>query len=383
MQISEYKYTLKKVGQVIFIVFLTSLLLIWLNQRSLDNFWQQKYHRNSPWSALKGEPLWDLGNNMQQGAFAASETFMAYAGGHYQEKPQQASGSQIIPPEFQVGLHFLQGYTDPLGIRSLKFPELLQDNIKFRSSALLANQSGENPFVEEIVQKTNVKLGVQDKVLFAGDSMMQGVAPHLKRRLYQEYGIASINLSKQSTGLTYPSFFDWPKTIHDTLDQNPDIKLIIVFLGPNDPWDMPARPGSGYLKFASEGWEECYRERIASILSDTRQRKIDVIWVGPPNMRQKKLSDGMAYLNTLYQAEMAKMGEIYLSANDMFKYQSDNYSDYMGDDSSTNKGSSKSTIKLRSGDGIHFSPSGQKLIADHIFSLIDVIQEPDKENAAL
>lgn len=85
MPTSEFTFNLKKVGQVMFIVTLTSLLLIWLNQRSLDSFWQQKYHRNSPWTALKGEPMWDLGSNMQQGAIAASETFMAYARGIHQD----------------------------------------------------------------------------------------------------------------------------------------------------------------------------------------------------------------------------------------------------------------------------------------------------------
>ncbi|MCC8378481.1 SGNH family hydrolase [Xenorhabdus sp. PB30.3] len=378
MLTSEFTSTFKSVGRVIFIVFLTTLLLIWLNQSSLDNFWQQKYHRNSPWTVLKGEPLWDLGNNIQQGVVAAGETFIAHAGGHHQEKSQQSrdnSGSSpALLPEFQVGLHFLQGYIYPVENRYLKFPDLLRKDIKIPSSPLLTNNQKTNRPVE-IIQKTEVRLGSRDKVLFAGDSMMQGVAPHLKRRLYQEYGISGINLSRQNTGLTYSGFFDWPKTIRNALNQDPDIRLVIVFLGPNDPWGIPAKPGESYLKFASESWESVYRQRIEVILNDAREHNVDVIWIGPPNMRQKKLSGNMAYLSKLYQAEVAKMGEIYVSVNDMFKYQSENYSDYIGDGSST--------IKLRSGDGIHFSLSGQKVIADSIFSLITAIQEPVEENAAI
>ncbi|PHM71777.1 SGNH family hydrolase [Xenorhabdus sp. KJ12.1] len=378
MLTSEFTSTFKNVGRVIFIVFLTTLLLIWLNQSSLDNFWQQKYHRNSPWTVLKGEPLWDLGNNIQQGVVAAGETFIAYAGGHHQEKSQQArdngGSSPALLPEFQVGLHFLQGYIYPVESRYLKFPDLLRKDIKIPSSPLLVNNQKTNRSVE-IIQKTEVRLGNRDKVLFAGDSMMQGVAPHLKRRLYQEYGISGINLSRQNTGLTYSGFFDWPKAIRNALNQDPDIRLVIVFLGPNDPWGIPAKPGESYLKFASESWESVYRQRIEVILNDAREHNVDVIWIGPPNMRQKKLSGNMAYLSKLYQAEVAKMGEIYVSVNDMFKYQSENYSDYIGDGSST--------IKLRSGDGIHFSLSGQKVIADSIFSLITAIQEPVEENAAI
>ncbi|MDC9583091.1 DUF459 domain-containing protein [Xenorhabdus sp. PR6a] len=378
MLTSEFIFNLKKTGQVIGIVALTSLLLIWLNQRSLDNFWQQKYHRNSPWTSLKGKPLWDLGNNVQQGAIAASKTFMAYAKGKYQDNPSSPinidNSRALFPADFQVGLRFLEGYVYPIENLSFTFPELLNNDIKLTQSALLPNKSVQNPVVE-IIQKTHVNLDIKDKVLFAGDSMMQGVAPHLKRRLFQEYGISSINLSKQSTGLSYPGFFDWPKTINDALRTHPDIKLIIIFLGPNDPWDMPSGHGGPYLKFASENWENLYRQRIETILNDARQRQVDVIWVGPPNMRQKKLSSSMAYLNKLYQTEVEKKGEIYVAVNNMFKYQSDNYSDYIGDGSST--------LKLRSGDGIHFSLKGQQAIADYLFSLITFIQEPVKEDATI
>ncbi|CDG20189.1 putative periplasmic protein [Xenorhabdus poinarii G6] len=376
MPTSEFTANLKKVGQTICIMLLSSLILIWLNQGSLDNFWQQKYHRNSPWVSLKGETWWDLGDNLHQGAIAAGETFMAYAQGKYQDNALSANHNdnhwKVFPPEFQVGLRFLQGYLYPVENLSVTFPELLNKETKLIPPPLLANQPAKNP-IAEIIQKAQVNLRRKDKVLFAGDSMMQGIAPYLKRRLSQEYGITSINLSKQSTGLSYPGFFDWPKTISDTLSTYPDIKLVMIFLGPNDPWDMPSGRGGAYVKFASEHWETLYRQRIETILTAARQHKVDVIWVGPPNMRQKTLSTNMVYLNELYQTEVEKMGEIFVAVNDMFKYQSNHYSDYLGDGSSP--------LKLRSGDGIHFTPRGQQTIADYLFSLITLIQEPVKEDA--
>ncbi|MGC6633391.1 DUF459 domain-containing protein, partial [Escherichia coli] len=81
-------------------------------------------------------------------------------------------------------------------------------------------------------QKTDVILSPKDKVLFAGDSMMQGVAPLLKRQLQTDYNISSIDLSKQSTGLAYPKFFNWPQTIANRLASDDSIKLLVVFLGP-------------------------------------------------------------------------------------------------------------------------------------------------------
>ena len=75
----------------------------------------------------------------------------------------------------------------------------------------------------------------------------------------------------------------------------------------------------------------------------------------------------MKFLRSLYQSEVESNGEIYFSVNDVFKYKGDTYSDYIGDESST--------IKLRSGDGIHFSGKGQQLIAEKVFSLIHLVEE--------
>ncbi|KGM28326.1 DUF459 domain-containing protein [Photorhabdus akhurstii] len=375
MPISEFKSNLKTAGQVIFTVILTSLLLIWLNHRSLDRFWQQEYHQQSLWATLQGHPLWDFGDNLEQGVLAAGEAFMLHTTGNNSGNHQQTSQEADItlPADFQIGLKLLSGYPSPVTNLPATFPELLQKSSHTHPvNSPIPHDLRNNVSPSAVIGKTNVTLTAKDKVLFAGDSMMQGIAPHLKRRLYRNYSISSINLSKQSTGLAYPSFFNWPETINKTLEANHNIKLVVIFLGPNDPWDMPPKHGNTYLKFASPDWENLYRQRIDMILTEARNHGADIIWVGPPNMRQKKLSTSMEYLRSLYRSEVTKAGEIYVSVNDIFKYHANDYSDYIGDNS--NK------IKLRSGDGIHFSLKGQQTISDNIFSLIKFIQEPAKQN---
>ncbi|EKT53116.1 peptidoglycan O-acyl transferase [Providencia sneebia DSM 19967] len=363
------KKNLIKAGQVLFIVFVAGLLLIWLNQSSLERFWQQKYHRDTPWSAMSGNPIWDYGAYLNDGVQAAGSSFLYHASGQQALEAKQNEAlaqnnneKQSFPEGYQVGLHFINGYIYPAKSLSITFPERLK---RQPSQGLLKNvtllpekMSSSAP----IIPKEIAQLKKGEEVLFAGDSMMQGVAPHVKNMLLKKYNINSINLSKQSTGLAYPRFFNWPKTIANTLDNNPNIKVLVVFLGPNDPWDMPGDSGYKYVKFKSGSWEQMYRSRINDILTVARQHNVDVIWVGPPNMRKATLSDGMQFLRGLYQSEVENNGEIYFSVNDVFKYKDNTYSDYFGDDSSK--------IKLRSGDGIHFSPKGQLAIAEKVFSLI-------------
>lgn len=199
--------------------------------------------------------------------------------------------------------------------------------------------------------------------------MMQGVAPHLAVRLRREYGLASLDLSRQSTGLAYPKSFNWPATIAQTLADNPDIKLMAIFLGPNDPWDMPSGQGGQYLRYASPDWESLYRSRIRTIIHTAQHHNVDIIWVSSPNMRRAKLSSQVNYLNDLYRSEVLQAGEVFLSSNQVFQYTDTTYSDYMGDGSVPQK--------MRSGDGIHFTPTGQRTLADALFDLI--IFTPEKQ----
>ncbi|WP_265694426.1 SGNH/GDSL hydrolase family protein [Providencia rustigianii] len=377
MLTSEFKNNLKKTGKVLFIVLITGLLLIWLNQGSLERFWQQKYHQDTPWSKMMGNPVWDYGSALHDGVQEAGLTFAYHASGQKAVDDKQAAqiadsnDALKFPDDFRVGLHFVNGYIYPAESLSVTFPELLkrpQARAKnsTRAFAGVNLASPEGP----ITPKHIAKITAGDQVLFAGDSMMQGIAPHVKNMLLKKYNIDSINLSKQSTGLAYPRFFNWPETIAKALNDNPNIKVLVVFLGPNDPWDMPPQTGYKYVKFKSEEWEQVYRSRINDILATARQHNVDVIWVGPPNMRKNNLSDGMKFLRSLYQSEVEKYGEMYISANDVFKYKNDDYSDYIGDGSNA--------IKLRSGDGIHFSGKGQQMIAERVFSLIH-FEEGDKE----
>jgi len=207
-------------------------------------------------------------------------------------------------------------------------------------------------------------LATGDEVFFVGDSLMQGVAPHMANTLRKRYNVKSLNLSKQSTGLAYPSFFNWPKTVASTLASNPNIRLMVIFLGPNDPWDMPVVKGKPFLRFKTPDWEEAYRQRIDSILDTAQAHNVQVIWVGPPNMEKPKLSTAMAYLSQLYKGQIEQYHQHYVSANEILGYQSDEFSYYR----TTGDGKK---VKTRVDDGIHFTTTGQKLIAERVISLIN------------
>lgn len=316
----------------------TALILLWLNQTSVRLYCQQKYHADCSVPGLSDNAAWSFGGQLTEAMDDARGAFFARLDNTPAIEPAQTPVADAAPePEVESA-----PVPVPVAAPVIKAAEPVK-----------------------ITPLTIANLGANDEVFFVGDSLMQGVAPHMANTLLKRYKINSVNLSKQSTGLAYPGFFNWPLTVQQTLQNNHNIRLMVVFLGPNDPWDMPVAKGKPFLHFHSADWEASYRQRVESIYDQAKAHNVQVIWVGPPNMRKDKLSIAMAYLRDLYKSEASHYGQLYLSANDVLGYPDETFSPYM--ESADGK-----KIKTRVDDGIHFTTTGQKLIAERVMSLINV-----------
>ncbi|WP_043301434.1 SGNH/GDSL hydrolase family protein [Pseudomonas sp. M47T1] len=325
-----------KAWQVTLGLLVAALILLWLNQTSVRLYCQQKYHADCSVPGLNDNAAWDFGAQLTNAMDDARTAFLA----RLDDTPAPA----------------------PVG----DAPMIAAEPAVTPAPVVAAVSAASKPKVAvKLTPLTIANLSTNDEVFFVGDSLMQGVAPHMANTLLKRYKINSVNLSKQSTGLAYPGFFNWPLTVQQTLEANHNIRLIVVFLGPNDPWDMPVAKGKPFLHFHSVDWEASYRQRVESIFELAKAHNVQVIWVGPPNMRKDKLSTAMAFLRDVYKSEAEHYGQLYLSANDVLGYHDDAFSPYM--ESADGK-----KVKTRVDDGIHFTTTGQKLIAERVMTLINV-----------
>lgn len=334
------------VARVLYALVIATLLLCWLNQDSIKLYCQQKYHQGCELPVIGQSSAWRLGASLTLALEDARDSFVDSLRRNTQVAATPAP--VVLPPTMPVVTVDLQSVAPPAKPRPAPTVQVPP------AKAML-------PIVAP--SGTLASLATGDEVFLVGDSLMQGVAPHLANSLRKRYQIKTVNLSKQSTGLAYPGFFNWPKTVTDTLAANPNIRLMIVFMGPNDPWDMPQGKGKPFLRFKSPEWEAIYRSRIDAILEQARQRKVQVIWVGPPNMEQPRLSTAMAYLSGLYQERTALFGQHYVSANPFLGYPDEQFAYAV----QTPEGQ---RVKVRGDDGIHFTITGQKMIAAQVLSLI-------------
>lgn len=364
----DHATTIEKMLRTTAIVLVCAAGMIWLNQRSLNEYWAVHFHRDSPWQSLTF-PLWKQGASVMSAAEAAKSTFMNHGADEISEshKPSPKAESTVTAVK-TADADSGEIIEDATAVRSPKNVQQLSKWVLSRNRSVLPSGDKATTQVNTAQYDAEGKavLAAGKKVLLIGDSMMEGVAPRVLSQLQKEHGIGGFNLSRRNTGLAYPGYFNWPETTQKALDDNPDIGLLVVFLGPNDPWSMPNGPGKPYLKFKSEDWETEYRNRIRSILTLAQQHQVPVIWLLPPNMRSDKLNQSMAWLDTMYSSEVKAVGGIVLNVNDLFGYKDDIYSPTTVIDGKK--------ISLRAPDGTHYSPAGQNLIAQAIIGNISFEQ---------
>ncbi|EAL5397106.1 DUF459 domain-containing protein [Campylobacter upsaliensis] len=199
------------------------------------------------------------------------------------------------------------------------------------------------------IDNTKLEISLSEEFLLIGDSLMQGVAVALNKDL-KNLGLKVVDLSKQNTGLSYKSYFDWAKETTKTLQNNKKIKYLVVLLGANDPWDI--KKGGIYHRFNSKSWLEIYTQRVDEILKIAAKYNAKVLWYEIPPVKKDDLNKKLSILNQIYSQEILKNKGFFINTK-LFFSKNDAYSAYIKDEN--NK-----SIKVRSDDGVHFTPSGAK-----------------------
>lgn len=201
-----------------------------------------------------------------------------------------------------------------------------------------------------------------ERILFAGDSMMQGIAPLMIRKLKATHPDWLLrNESQESTGLTVKRRLDWVEKIKQEIVQH-RLSTVVVFLGPNDPWDIYER--KQVVRFPSPEWEALYRARVSEICEFAKENKVHLIWIGLPGMKEKRAQRGAIVQNPIFRDTMKQYGFDFVSTEALIGRVDEPYVRHAID-------TSGKKINLRADDGIHFSPQGLQLIASAVLETID------------
>lgn len=205
------------------------------------------------------------------------------------------------------------------------------------------------------------------RILLAGDSMMQGIAPFFMREVARSHPDWQVHdLSRQSTGLTMRRYFDWPAKLVDEMEAK-NLTLVVIFLGPNDPWDLLAE-GQRHL-FPSPGWATSYAMRVDEILAAAWQRQVRVIWVGLPAMQEGRIKEGAVLQNHIFHERASQWRTDYLATEPLIGLLSEPFQKFKVKDDGQR-------LNLRADDGIHLTPLGQRWINQALLAHIEQANKP-------
>jgi len=204
------------------------------------------------------------------------------------------------------------------------------------------------------------KVDVAHHILVMGDSLGNLLADGLDDALEDRPDVEVVHKAKPDSGLVRNDFYDWPKAVSEILASDQKVSLGVMLVGLNDR--QPLREGDTVHEPLSPRWLELYRARIDAIAEAFAAKRIALIWVGAPPVQNPRLSADFVTFNELYRQRVELAGGQYVDLWGGFVDAENRYT-AMGPDVSGQP------VRLRLGDGIHFTAAGARKAA-HFVDLV-------------
>ena len=218
------------------------------------------------------------------------------------------------------------------------------------------------------------KVDVSTHIVVMGDSLANLLANGLDDALNNRPDVEVIHRAKPDSGLVRSDFYDWPKVVSELLASDQKISIGVVLLGLNDR--QPLREGETVHEPLSPRWLELYRDRVDAIANAFSAKRVPLIWVGAPPMQNGRLSADMITFNDLYRQRVEKAGGQYIDLWGGFVDAENRYV-------ATGPDVSGQPVRLRLGDGIHFTAAGARKAAHFVDLVIRRMIEAAPQNSVI
>jgi hypothetical protein len=217
--------------------------------------------------------------------------------------------------------------------------------------------------------------------LWIGGDSLSGTTGLALGRLASTTGVVATHVDyKVSSGLN-PGPRDWQDHAETAIAER-DPEAVVFIIGTNDANAVNSQDGNDD---GVPDWEVDYRKRVAAMMDllvgGEKQRT--VIWVGAPTMKDDERDKDVVEINRVMAEEAAKRAPnvIYLDAYALFSDEDGEYTDRIdvpvdtegdaGTESAENESAESESVRVRIGDGVHFTEAGAQYLARNVFALLD------------
>jgi hypothetical protein len=209
-----------------------------------------------------------------------------------------------------------------------------------------------------------------------GDALADGTHAGLTHAFRGDQTLQFRNEAKYGSGFSRRIFIGRDSELEPLLaEAKPDIVVVVV--GATDAV-APIMDGNTKQAFGTPRWTELYSQRLDDFLKRMKRHHIAVYWVGLPIMQDPRVNENMNTLNDLYREKAHLNGAKYIDTWNGFVDQYGNFSPYGPD-------LDGQTVRLRSKDGVLFTPQGFDKLANYVEREIrrDLIAARSERNVPL
>jgi uncharacterized protein len=212
-------------------------------------------------------------------------------------------------------------------------------------------------------------------ILVLGDSIGIQLGQGLREIFAERPDIRIDSRARADTGLVNAEARNWPVYAAEVAasgEVKPD--LVLIMIGVNDNQRLRG-PDGGALDILGDDWRTEYARRVDGLVQPFRDRNIPVIWVGLPVMKNARLSGALLAINGLFQERVERLDGSYFDLWEKF-------TDIAGGYTATGPDVDGETIRLRAGDGVHFTKGGARKLAFFVEQDVLRVLRTDPQNSA-
>jgi lysophospholipase L1-like esterase len=199
------------------------------------------------------------------------------------------------------------------------------------------------------------------RLVVVGDSLAVGLSRAIGASLDPDR-VGVVNQGRLASGLARPDAFDWPTEV-GRIARGFRPHVVVVMFGSNDAQPI-GYPGGRVVPLLTTEWVRAYRRQIRRLIDAAQDGGARVVWVGLPPMDERFRQVWARRLNDHYRAEAAgRPGVVLIDTWGAFSGRGGRFRAYARDTRGR-------TQLIRTGDGVHFSTVGYRMLATLVIQRI-------------
>ena len=210
------------------------------------------------------------------------------------------------------------------------------------------------PPAAAVAKQEKPKVDPSTHVVVFGDSLAGFARQGLDAHFAENPDVEVVAKVRGDVSLVRADPADWPNFVKATLDGGQKTSVAVVMLGTSDRQSI--REGDETIEPLSDRWKDLYRKRVDAIASVFKERRIPVVWIGLPPMKNSKISEDLVAMNEIYKESVQRNGGAYV---DIWPGFVDDENRYTPDGPDVDG----EPAKLRTNEGIFFTRAGSRKVA--------------------